>query len=137
LLTQIRPENESSETEETFLNLLIERSEDFEKQALPKNYVSPVILCIQTKLKKCLWTLIDKEPSLGLFFVEQTSGRSTIEYSFEAGDLDLTEQIIEKSVFPSWVVWESQTDSKTLLDLLENVWSAGVKRGGLLSGTEE
>jgi len=58
LVSQIKSENEDSSTEKALLEIFLENSKNFEKEELPKDYVSPVVICIQSKLKKTLTTLL-------------------------------------------------------------------------------
>lgn len=87
----------------------MENSKNYEKEDLPKDYVSPVIICIQQKLMKTLTTLLWWECDLNAFFSDQTNGRTSIEFAFDSDDLSITELIIKKSKFSSFIIFHNAT----------------------------
>lgn len=87
----------------------MENSKNYEKEDLPKDYVSPIIICIQQKLMKTLTTLLWWECDLNAFFTDQTNGRTSIEFAFDSDDLSITELIIKKSKFSSFIIFHNAT----------------------------
>lgn len=122
MVSQIKSENEDSSTEKALLEIFLENSKNFEKEELPKDYVSPVVICIQSKLKKTLTTLLWWECDINAFHIDQTNGWTTIEVAFETHDLNLIDLIVKKAKFESFVIFKSSKDIRTLFDVLESVY---------------
>ena len=83
----------------------MENSQNFEKEELPSDYVSPVVICIQGKLIKTLTTILRWDSDINAFYVDRTTGRSTIDSAFESQNIEIIDLILSKSSFSSFIVF--------------------------------
>jgi hypothetical protein len=84
---------------------------------------------------KTLITLLRWECDLNAFFTDQITGRTSIELSFGYDDFSMTELIVKKSKFSSFIICQNTTKAKTLFDMLESVYESQKLR--LLKGSQE
>lgn len=74
-----------------------------------------------------------EEHSINTFFVDQT-GRTSLEYVFDIGNVQVIHQVMGKAKYDSFLIFKDNKHPLTLFDMLENIFKS-LKNKGVI--TEE